>query len=108
MDRHALAKLPTFDPKSALISGLSLCLLLRTNLVALAALAGVVAIASKFVLRFHDKHLFNPTNFALVAMMLATGSRLGFAGPVGQRGVLRVPHRLSGGLVVNRAPRAAT
>src|SRR4051794_28056971 len=67
------AKLPAFDAKSALISGLSLCLLLRTNHLVLAALAGVVTIASKFLLRMNDKHLFNPTNFGLVAMMLATG-----------------------------------
>jgi hypothetical protein len=38
-----------FDPKSALISSLSLCLLLRTNSVAVAV--AVVAVASKFVLR---------------------------------------------------------
>src|ERR1041385_211471 len=71
-----VAKLPTFDPRSALISGLSLCLLLRSNSLALVAIAGVVAIASKFLLRFRGKHLFNPTNFALVAMMLATSDRV--------------------------------
>src|SRR3982750_584282 len=46
-----LWRLPSFDPRSALISGLSLCLLLRTNSWALAALAAVVTIAGKFVLR---------------------------------------------------------
>ncbi|MFZ3012517.1 MAG: hypothetical protein WA045_02310, partial [Nitrospira sp.] len=35
--------LPFFDPKSALISSLSLCLLLRTNDLAVAALAAVIA-----------------------------------------------------------------
>src|SRR5512145_856314 len=39
-----LARLPAFDARSALISGLSLCLLLRTDHLALAALAGVIAI----------------------------------------------------------------
>src|SRR5436305_7106041 len=34
-----LRHLPAFDPRSALISGLSLCLLLRTSSLALAALA---------------------------------------------------------------------
>ena len=47
----ALAARPAFDPRSALISGLSLCLLLRTNDPRLAVLAAVVAVASKFVLR---------------------------------------------------------
>src|SRR2546427_12649481 len=55
-----LAHLPRFDPKSALISGLSLCLLLRTDHLTLAALAAIVTIASKFVLRWNGKHLFNP------------------------------------------------
>ena len=66
-------KLPAFDPRSALISGLSLCLLLRTNSIALAIAAGVITIASKFVVRIRGKHLFNPTNFGIVAMMLLTG-----------------------------------
>src|SRR4051812_5738907 len=37
--------------RSALISGLSLCLLLRTNSAVLAGVAGFIAIASKFVIR---------------------------------------------------------
>lgn len=40
---------PSFDPKSALISSLSLCILLRTNDLAVAALAAFIAIGSKFV-----------------------------------------------------------
>src|SRR5438477_9586338 len=39
-----LAGLPAFDPRSALISGLSLCLLLRTNSLWFAGIAAVVAI----------------------------------------------------------------
>src|SRR5688572_17654632 len=66
-------RLPAFDPRSALISGLSLCLLLRTNSMALAVVAAAVTIASKFVLRVRGKHVFNPTNFGIVALMLATG-----------------------------------
>src|SRR5688572_12099986 len=59
-------KLPFFDPRSALISGLSLCLLLRTNSMLLAGAAAIVAILSKFIFCWRGKHLFNPTNFALV------------------------------------------
>jgi len=65
--------LPAFDPKSALISGLSLCLLLRTGSILLAILAAAVTIGSKFLLRIRGKHIFNPTNFGIVALMLATG-----------------------------------
>ena len=56
--------------KSALISGLSLCLLCRTNLPELAFLASVITIGSKFLLRFRGKHIFNPTNGGIVAMLL--------------------------------------
>ena len=102
-----LAKLPAFDPRSALISGLSLCLLLRTNSLALAAAAGVLAIASKFVLRFHGKHLFNPTNFALVAMMLATNDRVWVSpGQWGSVAFFAFLIACLGGLVVMRAARS--
>src|SRR5262249_30239618 len=59
-----------FNFKSALISGLSLCLLLRTNRPELALAAAVIAIAGKFVFRIRGKHIFNPTNGGIVAMML--------------------------------------
>lgn len=58
--------LARFDPRSALISSLSLCLLLRTDSLWLAALITVIAISSKFLIRLKNKHVFNPTNFALV------------------------------------------
>src|SRR5205823_10186404 len=53
-------RLPRFDPRSALISGLSLCLLCRTNIAAVAALAAVVTISSKFLVTWKGKHLFSP------------------------------------------------
>jgi len=68
-----IAGLDRFDPLSPLITGLSLCLLLRTSELALLPLAGFLAIASKFVIRFDGKHIFNPANFGIVAVMLATG-----------------------------------
>ena len=66
------AGLPRFDPMSALITSLSLTLLLRTDVVLLAAMAAVVAVGSKFVIRVRGKHVFNPANVALVSMMLAS------------------------------------
>src|SRR5205814_9698239 len=58
--------------RSAMISGLSLCLLLRTSRTDLAIAAGVVTIAAKFVVRFRGKHIFNPTNGGLITMLLLT------------------------------------
>jgi len=94
-----------FDPRSALISGLSLCLLLRTGSVDVAMLAAVVAIASKFTLRVRGKHVFNPTNFALVAMMLAVQDVWVSPGQWGSGIVFAFLLASAGGLVVNRAAR---
>jgi Na+-transporting NADH:ubiquinone oxidoreductase subunit NqrB len=102
-----ICRLPRFDPKSGLISGLSLCLLLRTNSLWLAALAGAIAIASKFLLRFNGKHLFNPTNFGIVLMMLLTQGAVWVSpGQWGNFAFFAFLVFCAGGLVVNRASRA--
>jgi enediyne biosynthesis protein E5 len=101
-----LWRLPSFDPRSALISGLSLCLLLRTNSVGLAIAAAVVTIGSKFVLRFHGKHLFNPTNFGIVFMMALTGQVWVSPGQWGNVAFFAFLMACLGGLVVNRAARS--
>ena len=62
--------LATFDPRSALITALSLTLLLRTDSALLAATAAACAIGSKFLIRTNDKHIFNPANFAIVLLLL--------------------------------------
>ncbi len=61
-----------FDPRSATISALSLCLLLRTPDHALAVAAAGIAVVSKFAIRRAGKHVFNPTNLALVALLVTT------------------------------------
>ncbi len=69
---HRYLSLPIFDAKSPLISALSLCLLLRTNSITLLLLAPIITISSKFLFRWREKHLFNPTNFGLVTLLLLT------------------------------------
>ena len=58
---------------SAYISGISLTLLVKPQGGALwpFALGGFIAISSKYVLRYRDNHLWNPTNFAVTALLLA-------------------------------------
>jgi enediyne biosynthesis protein E5 len=92
--------------KSALISGLSLCLLLRTNYASLALLAAVVTIASKFVIRFRGKHIFNPTNGGLVAMLLLSDRVWVSPGQWGSFALFALLMASVGGLVVNRASRS--
>ncbi len=101
-----IARLPAFDPRSALISGLSLCLLLRTNSALLAALAAAAAIASKFLLRWRGKHVFNPTNFGIVAAMLATGDAWVSPAQWGHAAFFGFLLACAGGLVVQRSARA--
>jgi enediyne biosynthesis protein E5 len=81
--------------KSALISSLSLCLLLRTDVLALAGLAAVVAVGSKFVVRIRGKHVFNPTNGVWVS-----------PGQWGSHTALAFLLASAGLLVVHRAARA--
>jgi Na+-transporting NADH:ubiquinone oxidoreductase subunit NqrB len=95
-----------FEPRSALISGLSLCLLLRTNGDALAALTAVLTVASKFLLRVRGKHVFNPTNFGVVGMMLLTGQVWVSPGQWGNVALLAFLIVGLGSVVVNRAARA--
>jgi Na+-transporting NADH:ubiquinone oxidoreductase subunit NqrB len=95
-----------FDSRSALISALSLCLLLRTGALELAALTAVVAVASKYLVRVRGKHVFNPTNGALVLMLLVTDQVWVSPGQWGSAAVFAFFLAAAGGLVVNRAARA--
>jgi Na+-transporting NADH:ubiquinone oxidoreductase subunit NqrB len=58
---------------SAYISGISLTLLLKPQGGSLLpfVLGGFLAISSKYVLKYRDNHLWNPTNFAVSALLLA-------------------------------------
>ena len=60
------------DLRSPLITGLSLSLLLRADEPWIHAIAGVIAIASKFVLRIDGKHIWNPAGIAIVVLLFAT------------------------------------
>ncbi|GAC1516099.1 MAG: hypothetical protein NVS1B4_09390 [Gemmatimonadaceae bacterium] len=63
---------------SAYISGISLTLLVKPQGGVLwpFALGGFIAIASKYVLQSRDNHLWNPTNFAVTALLLAAPDRV--------------------------------
>ena len=58
--------------RSASITSLGLCLLLRSNSPKTMAIAGCLAIASKFLFRHHNKHFFNPANFGIIAALTLT------------------------------------
>ena len=58
---------------SALISSFGLSLLLKTNHWYIAALAAVISIASKYIIRIQGKHIFNPSALGIVAVLYFTG-----------------------------------
>jgi len=64
--------------QSAYISGISLTLLTKPQGAALwpFALGGFLAISSKYVLRYRDNHLWNPTNFAITILLLTAPDRV--------------------------------
>jgi Na+-transporting NADH:ubiquinone oxidoreductase subunit NqrB len=58
--------------KSSLITALGLCLLLRGNEWQTMVLAGGMAIGSKFLFRYGEKHFFNPANFGIISVLVWT------------------------------------
>jgi Na+-transporting NADH:ubiquinone oxidoreductase subunit NqrB len=59
--------------KSALITGIGLCLLLKSNYELVLMLGAFLAIASKFLIRSKGKHIFNPSNFGIIVAIMLTG-----------------------------------
>lgn len=56
-------------PASAYISGISVGILLRSPAYWPYALCSLISITSKYVLRVKDRHLWNPSNFGVSAML---------------------------------------
>src|SRR5207253_4660052 len=79
----------------------------RTNSLVLAGLTALVTISSKFVLRWRGKHIFNPTNFGIVLMIILTRGAVWVSpGQWGDFTFFAFLVICLGGLVVNRASRA--
>lgn len=94
-----------FDVRSPMISALSLTLLLRTGSIWLSLAAGVLAIGSKYLIRYRGKHIFNPANFGLVVLaLLFTGAWVspGQWGAVSWLAILLIG---LGGIVTGKAKR---
>ncbi|MEP7308079.1 MAG: RnfABCDGE type electron transport complex subunit D [Acidobacteriota bacterium] len=104
--RYSRLSRTSVNYRSALISGLSLCLLLRTNRPEFAVFAAVLTIGSKFLVRLRGKHVFNPTNGGLIAMLLLTNQVWVSPGQWGAAPALGVLFACVGTVVVNRASRS--
>lgn len=62
-----------FDWRSPLITAFSLSILLKSPVLGVYMLAAFVAVASKFVIRMDNKHIFNPANIAIVLVLILCG-----------------------------------
>jgi len=94
-----------FDARSPLISALSLTMLLRTGSVWFSIGAGVLAVASKYLIRINGKHIFNPANFGLVVMALCfTGAWIS-PGQWGTAPIFALALAGFGGIVTGKAKR---
>ena len=103
-----VASLPSFDPRSPLITALSLTLLLRTDELILAMSAAAIAIAAKFLIRINGKHVFNPANFAIVLLILVRDDVWVSTGQWGSTAFGALALASLGFIVLTRARRAET
>lgn len=94
-----------FDARSPLISALSLTLLLRTGSITLSIAAGILAITSKYLIRWNGKHIFNPANFGLVILSLLFASAWVSPGQWGTAPLFALALLGLGGMVTGKAKR---
>jgi Na+-transporting NADH:ubiquinone oxidoreductase subunit NqrB len=94
-----------FDWRSPVITALSLGLLLRADSSWLWIAASALAMASKFMFRVRGKHVFNPANFAIVALLLTSDAVWVSPGQWGDAVWLAMLLASLGWLVLSRAAR---
>jgi enediyne biosynthesis protein E5 len=68
LSQYLLKRWP--NPASAYISGISVGILIRSLVIWPYALAATLSIMSKYVLRYRGRHLWNPSNFGIVILLL--------------------------------------
>ena len=91
--------------KSALITALGLCLLCKTNNFETAILAAVIAIGSKFLIRYKGKHIFNPVNIGIIATIMLSGDAWVSPGQWGSHFLILFTLGILGFLVLKKVDR---
>jgi Na+-translocating ferredoxin:NAD+ oxidoreductase RnfD subunit len=71
LGRVFVGKIP--HPASAYITGISVGILIRSPAWWPFALCSAISITSKYVLRYRGRHLWNPSNFGICAMLFLAG-----------------------------------
>lgn len=91
--------------RSAIITSLGLSLLLRADDWITMVLAGVSAIASKFIFKIGDKHFFNPANFGIICALVLTPNAWVSPGQWGDDWFYGLLFAGTGGIVLKRVGR---
>ena len=104
----ATGNAPAHSLRSALITTLGLCLLLKANSPWIFFFAGSVAIAQKFAFRWNGKHLWNPAAFGIVLAILLSGNAWISPGQWGSAAVLVFVIGSAGLAVLSRVRRLDT
>lgn len=93
---------------SILISALSVCLLLKTNHWYTSLLAAFLIVISKYIFRFNNKHIFNPSAFGIVAVLLFTHDAWLSPGQWGNNAVIFFSTITFGTIVVTKVQKLDT
>ncbi len=94
--------------KSAFITALGLGLLLNTCNLWIAALAAVIAITSKSLIRFNGKHIFNPGNLGIMAVVLLTNQAWISPGQWGSHSLFPIGIIGAGLIILSKVKRVET
>lgn len=97
-----------FNGRSPLITALGLSLLLRADRPSTLILAAVLAISSKFLLRYRGKHFFNPANLGIIAALVLTPDAWVSPGQWGDEVWYGLVFLGAGGIVLGRVGRLET
>lgn len=103
-----ITKRPLNGLKSALITALGLCLILKSASLLTFLVAAVVAISSKFVLKINQKHLFNPANFGIIFSILVLGDAWISPGQWGSSAIFLFALSVLGAIVLLKVGRLET
>ena len=99
---------PLTGLKSAIITALGLCLLLKSTSLLTLGVAAMLAISAKFVLRIKKKHLFNPANFGIIAAIVLFGDAWISPGQWGSDALFLFSLTVLGGIVLLKIGRLET
>jgi Na+-transporting NADH:ubiquinone oxidoreductase subunit NqrB len=91
--------------RSALITAISLCTLLRAGSVSTMVIAAAASILSKFLFRYRGKHFFNPSNFGIILVLILTSDAWVSPGQWGNELWFVLLFLATGGMVVQKVGR---